>query len=194
LSYSTKWLLCTLQYPLTEFNYVIRSTNKSFSNMHIHILFMNGNINRQSWRQPTQTLVNLYHNQILHQQLAESVIANASQIIIPQHIINVPDIPAKLNLWYNWGLQSSAKCLSCLEICVRGLPPINVQFQHLNENPLDLAQTIFNLHQQTQWPCRISSKNSYIYIIWYFIKWPFNREWPKHYSWRQWYIKHKYYP
>jgi len=119
---------------------------------------MNGNINRQSWRQLTQTLVNLYHNQIIHQQLAESVITNASQIIISQHIINVPDIPAKLNLWYNWRLQSPAKCLLCLEICVRGLPPINVQFQHLNENPL--AQTIFNLHQQTQWPCCISSKNS----------------------------------
>jgi len=48
-------------------------------------------------RKLTQTLVNYHHSQIVNQeQLAESVITNASHIIIPEHITNVPDIPVKI--------------------------------------------------------------------------------------------------
>ena len=45
----------------------------------------------------TQKLVNYHHSQIVHkEQLAESVITNASQLIIPEYIVNVPDIPVKI--------------------------------------------------------------------------------------------------
>ena len=45
----------------------------------------------------TQTLVNYHHSQIVHkEQLAESVITNVSQPIIPEYIVNVPDILVKI--------------------------------------------------------------------------------------------------
>ena len=48
-------------------------------------------------RQLTKTLVQYHHGQIAHQeQLSETVITNASQMIIPEHIVNVPDIPERI--------------------------------------------------------------------------------------------------
>ena len=38
-----------------------------------------------------------HHDQIVHQeQLAEGVITGASHLIVPEHILNVPDIPAQI--------------------------------------------------------------------------------------------------
>jgi len=43
-------------------------------------------------------MVNFHHNQIVHQeQLVKSVITSASQIIIPEYIINVLDTPARID-------------------------------------------------------------------------------------------------
>ena len=48
-------------------------------------------------RNLTQTLAKFHHDQIVHQeQLAEGVITDASHLIIPEHILNVPDIPAQI--------------------------------------------------------------------------------------------------
>ena len=45
-------------------------------------------------KQLTLALVNYHHSQIVHhEQHAASVISNASHIIIPEHITNVPEIP-----------------------------------------------------------------------------------------------------
>ena len=42
-------------------------------------------------------LTKYHHDQIVHQeQLAEGVITDASQLIIPEHIMNVPDIPVQI--------------------------------------------------------------------------------------------------
>ena len=45
----------------------------------------------------TQTLAKFHHDQIVHQeQLAEGVITDASHLIMPEHILNVPDIPVQI--------------------------------------------------------------------------------------------------
>ena len=45
-------------------------------------------------KQLTQTLAKYHHSQIVHhEQLDESVITDASHLIIPEHITNKPDIP-----------------------------------------------------------------------------------------------------
>ena len=48
-------------------------------------------------RKLTKALVNFHHSKIVRQeQLAEKVVFDASQLIIPEHITDVPDIPSKI--------------------------------------------------------------------------------------------------
>lgn len=64
------------------------------------------NIIRECSMKLTQTLVNYHHDQIIRkEQLAESVITEATQIILPEYITSVPDIPTRI--------ESSIQSLLC---------------------------------------------------------------------------------
>ena len=77
-------------------------------------------------KQLTQTLAKYYHSQIVHhEQLAESVITDASHLIIPEHITNIPDIPVQIESTIQ-GLLCESSLLSS-SLCKRvqkGKPPI----------------------------------------------------------------------
>ena len=60
----------------------------------------------------TQMLAKYHHDKIVHQeQLAEGVITDASQLIIPQHILNVLDIPVQIESTIH-GLPCKSSLLS----------------------------------------------------------------------------------
>ena len=89
-------------------------------------------------RKLTQLLVKYHHSQIARQeQLAESVITDASHIIIPEHITNVPDIPVMIESSIQDVLcESSLMSRSLRKRASKGKTPINNKRPKITPTPL----------------------------------------------------------
>ena len=89
-------------------------------------------------RNLTQTLAKFHYDQIVHQeQVAEGVITDVSHLIIPEHILNVPDIPAQI--------ESTIQGL----LCKSSLPPSPpyVKEQQKSNLPLPKGLKLRKQHQ-----------------------------------------------